>query len=45
MQASDIGAGANLSYVITDKNVIIKPERTLMGFDSYPVFIRKGSVV
>ena len=45
MQASDVGAGANLSYVITDKNVIIKPDRTLMGFDSYPVFIRKGSVV
>ena len=45
MQASEVGAGANLSYVIVDKNVIIKPERTLMGFDSYPVYIRKGSVV
>lgn len=45
MQASDIGTNCQLNYVIIDKIAIIRPERTLMGFDSYPVFIRKASVV
>jgi glucose-1-phosphate adenylyltransferase len=45
MQDSDIGAGTRLSYVITDKNVVIKADRSLMGFQSYPVFISKGSIV
>ena len=34
-----------LSAVILDKNVVIKDGRTLTGFDSYPVFVSKGSVV
>lgn len=45
MQSSEIGARCSLSHVIIDKNVVIKPERKLMGFDSYPVYIGKGSVV
>lgn len=45
MQSSEVGAGSNLNYVIMDKNVSIHSERVLMGFDSYPVFIRKGSKV
>ena len=30
-------SGCNLKYVITDKDVVIKDERTLMGFATYPV--------
>ena len=45
MQDSVIGENSNLSYVVTDKDVQIQNERTLMGFQSYPVFIAKGSIV
>lgn len=34
---------ARLSYIITDKNVEILPDRTLMGHASYPLVISKGS--
>ena len=45
MQDTVIGANSNLNYVITDKDVVIQDDRTLMGFQSYPVFISKGSLV
>lgn len=45
MQDSVIGPNCNLNYVITDKDVTIKNDRSLQGFQSYPVFISKGSVV
>ena len=45
MQDTVIGADCNLKYVIVDKDVMIKEERTLMGFQSYPVYISKASVV
>lgn len=45
MQDTTIGPGSNLNYVIVDKDVLIKDDRSLMGFESYPVFISKGSVV
>lgn len=45
MQDSTIGPNCRLNYVITDKDVQIKNDRTLMGFQSYPAFISKGSVV
>ncbi|MFR9309380.1 glucose-1-phosphate adenylyltransferase subunit GlgD [Hydrogeniiclostridium mannosilyticum] len=45
MQDGAIGAGCQLSYVIADKDVDIKNERSLMGFQSYPVLISKGAVV
>ena len=41
----DVYKRQNLNYVITDKDVIIKDDRTLMGFQSYPVYISKASVV
>ena len=28
-----------------DKDVVVKEGRTLTGFESYPVFVSKGSVV
>ncbi len=45
MQDTIIGDKANLSYVITDKNTEISPGRTLIGFDSYPAYITKNSLV
>ena len=32
-------------YVITDKYVEVLPGRTLMGHESYPIVISKGSIV
>lgn len=45
MQDSEIGPNCKLNYVVIDKDVVIKNDRFLMGFQSYPVFISKGSVV
>ena len=45
MQDSVIESGCRLSYVVVDKDVIIREERSLMGFQSYPVYISKASVV
>lgn len=45
MQDSKIGNDTNLNYVIIDKDVEIKDGRALMGFDSYPIYIAKKSVV
>ena len=36
---------AKISYVVTDKNVVLQPGRTLMGYETYPVFIEKNAVV
>lgn len=45
LQDSRIRPGCRLKYVITDKNVLIRNDRSLLGFESYPIFISKGSVV
>lgn len=45
MQDSMIGQDCKLDYVIMDKDVVIKDARSLRGFQSYPVFINKGSIV
>lgn len=45
MQSTVIGDGAQTHYVITDKNVQISGHRTLMGHESYPLVIAKGSIV
>lgn len=45
MQDTKIGKETNLNYVIIDKDVTIKDGRSLMGFDSYPIYIAKKSEV
>ena len=45
MQDSVIGENCRLNYVVVDKDVEIKDERSLMGFQSYPVYISKGAIV
>jgi glucose-1-phosphate adenylyltransferase len=45
MQSARIDSNVKLNYVIIDKDVLIKDNRILMGFDSYPLYIAKGVVV
>ena len=45
MQDTKISRNTNLNYVIIDKDVTIKDGRSLMGFESYPIYIAKKSVV
>ncbi len=45
MQGTHIKPNSNLDYVITDKDVVIKENRMIMGYETYPVYISKGSSV
>lgn len=45
MQSAQVGDKTNLSYVIADKNVTFKDERTLVGCRSFPLLIGKGLTV
>lgn len=45
MQGSEIGENVLLDHVILDKGVKILPGRTLQGYDSFPIVIRKNQTV
>ena len=45
MQDTVIGDNSRLDYVVADKNVEIEANRTLMGYQTYPVYIAKESKV
>ena len=45
MQSTIVREGATLAYVITDKNVVINPDRVLMGHERYPIAIPKNTVI
>lgn len=45
MQDGYIGKGANLSYVVCDKNVSIKDDRVLAGCEELPYFIGKNQTL
>lgn len=45
MQGSDVGAGTTLGSAIIDKDVTIRENRKLMGYDTYPIYVGKGSIV
>ena len=45
MQGSEIGENTLLDHVILDKGVKILPGRTLQGYDSFPIVIRKNQTV
>ena len=45
MQGTTIGEGCNLDYVITDKNVTVEDGKKLMGAETYPVYVKKGSKI
>ncbi|MDO5547533.1 MAG: glucose-1-phosphate adenylyltransferase subunit GlgD [Eubacteriales bacterium] len=45
MSNGEIGENVELSYVVADKNVKIRPERKMMGHATYPVAIAKDAIV
>lgn len=45
MQDTVVGEGANLEYMITDKNVTITANKELRGSDSFPVYVMKKQTV
>ena len=45
MQGVNIGEGAVLDHVILDKGVVIRPSRMLVGYDNFPIIIKKNLVV
>ena len=45
MQGAEIGENVHLEHVILDKGVKVLPGRTLQGYDSFPIVIRKNQTV
>ena len=45
MQGTEIGENTRLSYVITDKNVVVRDGRVMQGLDTYPSYIGKGALI
>ena len=45
MQAAAIGERCVLDHVILDKGVTIRPERTLIGYDSFPIILKKSTTL
>lgn len=45
MQGVKIGDNCTLDHVIMDKGCIVQNGRSLTGYDSYPILIRKSTVV
>lgn len=45
MQDAKIGKNCNLSYAIIDKDVVIQDGRSLMGYETYPIYIAKQTVI
>ena len=45
LQGTTVGAGAVLDHVILDKNVVIRPGRSLIGYENFPIVLKKGQTV
>lgn len=45
MQNTFVSDNVTLNCVVTDKNVVIKPQKNLSGDESFPVYIGKGIVI
>lgn len=45
MQDVTVGRHCDLKCIVADKNVVFREGRVLQGFESYPVYIAKNSVV
>lgn len=45
MEDTIVMDNASLDYTITDKDVIIQPNRTLSGYETYPMVVVKGKVI
>ncbi len=45
MTESYVGQNSNLSYIVSDKNSIVRDNRTLAGCEIQPYFIGKGAII
>lgn len=45
MQGTWVGENSHLDGVVTDKNVMIRDAKTLIGCKEYPFFVEKGTIV
>lgn len=45
MQDTVVEAGADIEYLITDKEVTVSEGKEMKGTDSYPVYIAKKQTV
>ena len=45
MQDAIVGENCRLDYVVADKDTVFEDNRTMMGYQTYPVFVAKGSKV
>lgn len=45
MQESFVASGSSLNYTVTDKTVVITPNKILSGAANYPMYIGKGIVI
>ena len=45
MQGTFVGANSHLDSVITDKDVMIRDSKTLIGCKEYPLYIEKGTAI
>ena len=45
MEGGRILSDASLRHVITDRNVVIRDGRTMMGHENYPITIAKNATV
>ncbi len=45
MQDTHIGENCHLSYAIIDKDVVIQNGRSLMGYETYPIYIAKQTQI
>ncbi len=45
LQDNIIESGADLNYIVTEKNVFVRKGRTISGCEGYPFFISLGSVL
>lgn len=45
MQDTVVESGADVEYVVTDKNVEITADKKLSGTDTFPVYVEKGHTV
>ena len=45
MQGTWVGENSHLDGVVTDKNVMIRDTKTLIGCKEYPFFVEKGAIV
>lgn len=45
MQDTVVSENVTLDHVITDKNVVVREGRTLVGYETYPLVVSKNSIV